>query len=69
MRPWNGICHRCHEKSSAHIMSMFNEDLICMDCSDKEAKHPDRKAAADAELAAVKGGDYNFKGVGKPDDL
>jgi hypothetical protein len=50
-------------------MSMFNEDLICPSCEDKERNHPDRKAAADAELAAVKAGNYNFKGVGKPDDL
>lgn len=69
MRQWKGTCHRCYEPSVAHIMSIFNEDLICPPCSDKESKHPDRKAAADAELAAIQSGDYNFPGVGKPCDL
>ncbi len=69
MRQWEGACHRCNQKSSDHVMSMFNKDLICMGCSDKESKHPDHKAAADAELAAVQSGNYNFSGVGKPRDL
>jgi hypothetical protein len=48
---------------------MFNTDLICIPCKDKERKHPDYKAAADAELAATKAGNRNFKGIGKPADL
>ena len=30
-------CDRCHSPLKIRIMSWFNEDTICMDCSDKEA--------------------------------
>lgn len=50
-------------------MSYFNEDLICMECKDKERAHPDFKRAQDIEVAAVKSGNYNFPGIGKPRDL
>ena len=29
-------CSRCGQKLSARIMSWFNNDTICMDCSTKE---------------------------------
>jgi hypothetical protein len=45
-------------------MSMFNTQEICLDCSDAERKRPDFEAAREAEAAAVRSGDYNFKGVG-----
>ena len=45
-------------------MSMFNEQTICMDCAAKERERPDYKAACDAEIAAVRAGDRNFKGIG-----
>tara|TARA_R100001463_G_scaffold53063_1_gene104005 strand:+ start:3179 stop:3301 length:123 start_codon:yes stop_codon:yes gene_type:complete len=40
-----------------------------MECKDKERKHPKFKEAQDAEHQAVKNGNYNFGGIGKPDDL
>lgn len=45
-------------------MSMFNTDCICMECKEKEKQRKDYKAAADAEMKAVKRGERNFKGVG-----
>lgn len=30
-------CSRCGQKLSARIMSWFNDDCICMDCSKKES--------------------------------
>jgi hypothetical protein len=51
------------------IMSMFNTDVICMGCKDKEERHPDYEAAREAESRAVRRGDYNHPGVGKPDNL
>ena len=45
-------------------MSMFNEQTICMDCAEKERARPDYKATRDAEIAAVRAGNRNFKGVG-----
>jgi hypothetical protein len=52
-----------------YVMSRFNTDMLCDACEKKEKDHPKYKAARDAEDAAVRAGDYNFPGVGKPDDL
>jgi hypothetical protein len=50
-------------------MSRFNTDWICLACEEKERAHPLYKKASEAELAAVRSGDFNFKGIGKPADL
>jgi len=50
-------------------MSYFNEEEICMDCSDKERKHPDFNKARDADEAQIRGGNMNFAGIGKPSNL
>lgn len=65
----NGRCARCLKETLVTTMSKFNTDIICMECKDKERAHPKYQEASDAELRAVKSGDYNFPGVGKPDDL
>lgn len=58
------ICDRCGEPTNGvTTMSMFNEDVICMSCKDKEKKDPEYKAAAKAEMDAVKRGDMNYKGA------
>lgn len=69
MREWRGRCQRCYKESNSSIMSRFNEDLICDDCEEKEREHPEYQKAHDTELAAVKSGNMNFPGVGKPSDL
>ena len=51
------------------IMSFFNTQMICMDCSEKEKTHPDYPRAREAEREAMGRGDYNFPGIGKPEDL
>jgi hypothetical protein len=48
---------------SGRIMSMFNEDCICMDCKDKETKDKDYEKARNREFEEVKKGNYNFKGI------
>ena len=59
------VCDRCGRPlDGGRTMSMFNEQTICMDCADKERERPDYKAACDAEIAAVRAGDRNFKGIG-----
>ena len=65
------ICDRCKQPpiNSTTIKSMFNQDVLCMGCKDTEKKHPKYKDAHDADNAAIKSGDYNFKGIGKPEDL
>jgi hypothetical protein len=63
------ICDRCYKETLITIMSMFNTDVICSDCKRKEREHPDYEKALDADVEAIRGGDYNFKGVGRPTDL
>jgi hypothetical protein len=50
-------------------MSYFNDDTICMECDDKERAHPKFKEALEADQRAVRAGNYNFAGIGKPADL
>jgi len=57
-------CDRCFSNMHTHIMSWFNEDIICMDCSVRESERPDFTKAKEAELNAVKSGNFNFKGSG-----
>lgn len=60
----NKNCQRCGKETICTIMSMYSTAEICMDCKDKETKRPDYKAAVDADVAAIKQGNYNFKGIG-----
>lgn len=63
-------CDRCGgETGGTTTMSMFNADVICTDCKETEKKHPKYADAVEADHAAIKSGDYNFKGIGKPEDL
>lgn len=60
-------CDRCGGPLDAgRTMSRFNRDVLCIDCSAAEKRHPNYKAAAAAELAAVKRGDMDFPGIGYP---
>ena len=45
-------------------MSMFDTSCICLACAWEERERPDYRRAADAELAEVRKGNYNFKGIG-----
>lgn len=65
MKDWDGHCQRCGKKTNVHIMSMFNTQLICLKCEEKEREHPRYKAACDAEIAACQKGDFNFPGIGR----
>lgn len=59
-------CDRCgKDLKRGRIMSMFNEDCICMVCKDKERKDPRYEKARDREAEEVRKGNYNFKGIGK----
>jgi hypothetical protein len=49
--------------------SYFNNDWICIGCADKERLHPDYERAKKIEHEHVLKGNYNFEGIGKPDDL
>lgn len=57
-------CDRCgKDLKNGRIMSMFNEDCICIECSDKEKIDKDYELARSAELGEIKKGNYNFKGI------
>lgn len=59
-------CARCGTslKNKAHIMSMFNEDILCMQCKEEEKKNVRYKEAVEADIEEIKKGNYNFKGIG-----
>lgn len=63
------ICDRCGMESLITTMSMFNSEMICVDCEKKEKYHPKYQYAKETEQAAIKSGDYNFPGIGLPDDI
>ena len=47
-------CDRCgKDLQDGRIMSMFNEDCICMKCKDEETKHKDYNKARDREEDSV----------------
>jgi hypothetical protein len=62
-------CHRCGTETIMWTMSRFNTQECCIDCIEEEKKHHRYPEAERAELEAIKNGDYNFPGIGLPDDL
>ncbi|TCT14588.1 hypothetical protein EDC18_10569 [Natranaerovirga pectinivora] len=57
-------CDRCGGSlDKGRIMSMFNTECICMECSRKEKQDKDYKKAVEAEHNEVKKGNYNYKGI------
>ena len=56
-------CDRCGKSTgNTTTMSIFNQDVICMDCKEEEKKDPDYKLAQEAEAEAVRRGDLNYPG-------
>ena len=59
------FCDRCGKPLNGRsIMSMFNTDIICMDCKREEKNDPRYKQALEADRDACAHGNYNFKGIG-----
>jgi len=65
----SNTCQRCNNQSSEMTGSYFNNDWICIGCANKERLHPDYERAKKIEHEHVLKGNYNFEGIGKPDDL
>lgn len=58
-------CDRCGGSlADGRIMSMYNEDCICMGCKRKETQRDDYNKAIEADHAEIRKGNYNFKGIG-----
>lgn len=62
-------CDRCGKSTrngrsyGATTMSVFNEDVICMDCKKEEKNDPEYEAAVEAESEEIRKGNNNYKGV------
>lgn len=57
-------CERCHKPlNGARIMSMFNEQCICLKCAEDEQNDPEYVKAVEADHAEIKKGNYNYKGL------
>ena len=63
------VCERCYKPARMHSVSYFNTEDCCMDCLQKEKQHPDYARARKFEEDAVRAGNFNFPGIGKPADL
>ena len=63
------ICERCGKETNTHTTSRFNTEDICLECEEIERNHPDYQKAKDAEMEAVRAGNYNFEGIGLPENL
>lgn len=58
-------CQRCGKSlDGGRTMSMFNTQVICMECKEQEMRRPDYQKAVEAERKVVLKGDRNFKGIG-----
>lgn len=62
-------CERCGQATLSYAMSYFNTEEICDKCDDEERAHPMYEYARRVELRHVEAGNYNFPGIGLPEDL
>ncbi|MBU1249470.1 MAG: gamma-glutamylcyclotransferase [Proteobacteria bacterium] len=62
-------CDRCGKSTNTFRMSWFNTDNLCPKCVEKEKNHPMYAKAKEVEHNEVLAKNYNFPGIGKPDDL
>lgn len=57
-------CDRCGGSlKGGRIMSMYNEDCLCLDCKEKETKQSDYNEAVEADHEEIRKGNYNYKGI------
>ena len=56
-------CERCGKETYSLSMSFMNTEMICRDCKAEERNDPMYEAAREAEMNAVRSGNYNYKGL------
>ena len=62
-------CDRCcKEKITTHTWSMFNQEMLCIECSETEKNHPMYTIAREIEAIHVRLGNLNYEGIGLPKD-
>ena len=62
-------CRRCGHERTGAVSSMFDGELICNACNQREKEHPKYNSAINALKNAVNNGNYRYCGVGLPEDL
>ena len=58
-------CANCRKETEETIMSMFDTDVLCLDCHEAEQHDPRYEEARRAEAEACRRGDFNFPGIGR----
>ena len=53
-------CQRCQAEANPYVYSWYNDQRICLNCSEAEKKRSDYEECRKAEADAVKRGDLNF---------
>ena len=57
-------CDKCGGSlRTGRIMSMFSEEVLCMECKAKEKNDKDYKEAVQADIDEIKRGNLNFTGI------
>jgi hypothetical protein len=64
-----GKCDRCGNPTRVTQASLFNIDMCCLVCIEMERAHPDFPRARARELDELSKGNFNFPGIGLPEDL
>ncbi|MGN0878608.1 MAG: gamma-glutamylcyclotransferase [Oligosphaeraceae bacterium] len=58
-------CDRCGASlDGGRTMSRFDTSCLCMRCAEAERHHPDYQKAVEAEMAEIRRGNCNFRGIG-----
>ena len=62
-------CERCNKPTHTTTGSYFNRQMICTSCDHKERSHPEYDRAVNVETQQVLKGNFNYEGIGLPEDL
>jgi len=62
-------CKRCGQERTGAVSSMFDGEIICRDCHNREKSHPKYQLAFHSVKEAVNRGNYRYGGIGLPEDL
>lgn len=64
-------CDRCQRPvtNGKTFLSYFNKQVICEGCKSDEKSHADYNKAVQADIDSCKKGNFNFDGIGLPEDL
>lgn len=63
-------CDKCHNPiGKIRKMSMYNTDCLCEACIKAEQRRSDYKLAQDADIEAIRNGNYNYPGIGYKEEI